>query len=271
MITAATVLLEEAGIVNPRWVAEQLLARRAGRTPLELLLEPLVPTEEQRIRFLADVAACAGGMPMQYVMGSAQFYGREFEVGPGVFIPRPETEMLIETALEFIPPARRIADICTGSGAIAVTLMRERPDLQLFATDRSETALGFARRNAQRHGAEITFFQADLVGPLPPGSIDLLVANLPYLDPQQASLWPRELHWEPWLAQDGGERGTALLRRLIQEGVSRLAPRGQMILEIGDGQAAEISDFGRSVQLKTERVILDLTGRERVMLLQKAL
>lgn len=114
------------------------------------------------------------------------------------------------------------------------------------------------------------FRQADLVEGVPPGSVDLLVANLPYLDASQAESWPAELHWEPRIAQCGGERGTALIRRLIRERLPCLVPGGWMMLEIGDGQAEEIIGSARSSDWRVERVVPDLTGRERVVVLQRA-
>ncbi len=261
--------LEAAGIERPRWVAEQLLARRLGQTPMAMLLEPVIPTEEQKIQFLAGVAACAAGMPMQYILGSAAFYGREFEVGPGVFIPRPETEILVETALAVIPPARRVLDVGTGSGAIGITLALERPDIQMTATERSEIALLYARRNARRLGASVEFKRSDLAASVPAGSVDLLAANLPYLDAAQATDWPVQLHWEPWLAQDGGEKGLAVIRRFMREASACLAPEGRMILEAGDGQPSEIGRFASAFGLKSEQRVSDLAGKERVIVLKK--
>jgi release factor glutamine methyltransferase len=200
--------LERVGVGNPRGVAEQLLAHRLGQPRTEMLLEPAPLTEETRTRFLADAALCAAGMPMQYVMGSACFYGREFAVGPGVLIPRPETEALVAAVLaRFDDRPRKVLDVGTGSGAIAVTLALERPSWTVTGVERSQAALAFARRNASAHQAAVQWLRGDLLRGLPSESMDGIVANLPYLDSALSGDWPRELSWEPLLAQDGGPAG----------------------------------------------------------------
>ena len=262
-------ILGSSGVARPRWTAEQLLARRLECEPLCLYLEPPPLRPQEELRFRADLAARAGGMPLQYLLGEAAFYGREFLVGPGVFIPRPETELLIEEALGFITPSTIVVEVGTGSGAIAVTLALERPARSVVAIERSSTALGFARRNAARHRAGLAFVQGDLAGPLRPASADLMVANLPYLEPERAAGWPKELRWEPWMALDGGPGGLSVVRRLLPQAAAVLRPGGRLILEIGAGQAQRACRLARPHRLAPERVVQDLAGLERVVVLWK--
>ncbi len=268
LLRAATELLEKAGACRPRWTAEQLLAHRLNCKPIELYVESPPINSRQAIQFQTDVAARATGVPLQYLLGSTEFYGREFLVGPGVFIPRLETEILIEVVLELLPRQATVMDVGTGSGAIAVTLALERPRVRSVGIDRSSHALSSARRNADRHHAAVTFIQGDLLHSLSEETMDLIVANLPYLDPSRASDWPRELHWEPWAALDGGEAGLSLIQKLIGQSAFVLKPGGSLVLEIGAGQAALVSEFARTNGFKLDRVVPDLSGFDRVAVLK---
>jgi len=287
LLRAAEAALERAGVLRPRWTAEQLLAHRLGCEPVELYLEPSsviartqTPNEvrgkqDEAIAFLADAAARAGGVPLQYLLGDTEFYGRKFFVGPGVFIPRPETEVLIDVVLDVIARTQSarsnpiLIDVGTGCGAIAVTLALEVPKLQCVAVDRSVYALSFARRNARHHYAAVSFCQGDFLQSVAKRRADLLVANLPYLDSAKVSDWPRELHWEPWLALDGGEAGLSLIQNLIRQAGFVLKPEGKLILEIGAGQAELVSHFARANGFKPEQVVDDLAGLDRVVVLWK--
>ena len=287
LIQEGTRALGEAGIERPQWTAEQLLSDRLGCLPVDLYVQaPAVPPEES-LRYRADVAARAGGMPLQYLLGSADFYGRHFAVGPGVFNPRPETEVLVEVTLDVLSvrgelvPARggsasggeprtlQVADIGAGSGAIAVTLAKERPQLRLIAVERSDVALHFARRNAAAHGCDIRFLQGNLLEGFEPESLDAIVANLPYLDPEQAGSWPRELAWEPWLALDGGAEGVELIGTLIRQAATVLKPGGPMILEIGMDQANSVRTVAEQNGFRVDRIVKDLAGLDRIVVLWK--
>lgn len=269
ILSPAVELLEESQVPRPQWTAEQLLAHRAGCLPMDLYVEPPEVSAEAAARFRADVAARAGGVPLQYLMGTAAFYGREFAVGPGVFNPRPETEVLVEVALEILHDGWRVVDVGAGSGAIAVTLALERPGVRVAAVERSGIALSFARENVQRHGAPVRLVQGNLVGPLARGSADLIVANLPYLNPEESGSWPRELHWEPWMALDGGSRGMGMIRRLLSTAGPVLAAGGRVILEIGMGQADPVCAFAEEQGFHVLHVVPDLAGVDRVVILER--
>lgn len=289
--------LRASGIVRPRWTAEQLLSHRLGCAPIDLYLEESPPSviagseiplpviarlakqgeaisfdglgTGSAISFQADVAARAGGVPLQYLLGTAEFYGREFFVGPGVFIPRPETEVLVEVALDGLRAYQEpvLLDVGTGCGAMAVTLALEHPKAYVLGSDLSACALSFARRNANRYGVKVSFLQGKLVESLALESVDCIVANLPYLNPQEVPTWPRELHWEPWVALDGGEEGLSLIKALIRQAASVLRPGGRLILEIGESQSNSVREIARPNGLSFERIVPDLAGLERVVIL----
>ena len=270
LIQEGTRTLAAARVHRPEWTAEHLLAERLGCLPVDLYASAPAIEFEKSFQYRADVAARAGGVPLQYLLGTADFYGRQFAVGPGVFNPRPETEILVETALELLKGPATVADVGTGSGAIAVTLVKESPQLKLIAVERSDTALHFARRNAAAHGCGIRFLQGDLLEGFAPESLDAIVANPPYLDPEQSAAWPRELAWEPWLALDGGEKGMEIAAKLIRQAARALKPSGWMALEIGMEQAAGIRKLAEQNSFRVDRIVQDLTGLDRVAVLWKS-
>lgn len=238
VIRSATEYLQKRGVESARLNAELLLAHVLGIPRLELYLQfdrPLGETERAPLREL--VRQRGERVPLQHLIGSVEFFGREFLSDQRALIPRPETERFVELVLERLPPTpASILDVGTGSGVIAVTLAAERPDCQVTAIEISEPALSLARENAARHGATVGFLLGDL---LPEGSsrFDAIVANLPYIcSPEIESLSP-EVHHDPLLALDGGPDGLDLIRRLLADAPQRLHAGGLMALETGAGHA----------------------------------
>jgi release factor glutamine methyltransferase len=188
--------------------------------------------------------------PTAYITSRREFYGLEFQVTPDVLIPRPETEMLVEAAIKLsnAEPARarlRIADIGTGSGALAVALAKALPRAEIYATDASRPALAVAIENARRHGVErrIAFRQGHLLTPIH-DYVDLIVANLPYVTTSEWVRLPPELReHEPRMALDGGEDGLDLIRALLRHTPRYLRPGGHVLLEIGEGQVEALAGF----------------------------
>lgn len=227
-------LLEEAGVSAPRLTAEVLLAHAIGcERPWLFAHSSDELIELWWIHYGRYLHQRLGGRPTQQITGRQEFYGRDFRVTRDVLIPRPETEHVIEAALALAPAARRIVDIGTGSGAIAVTLALElgRP---VLATDLSEAALRIAAGNARRLGAQVDFLVADLAAPFADASFDLVVCNPPYVPSLDRSvLQPEVRDWEPDLALYGGEDGLVLYRRLIPEAARILKPGARLIMEIG--------------------------------------
>lgn len=270
--------LDEAGVESPRLDAELLLAQVLGRTRgwLWAYGEQEV-TSEQEQTFRTLVQRRRGREPLAYLLGEWEFYGRPFFVTPDVLIPRPETELLVEAVLEWAGEhaARRIIDVGTGSGAIAVTLAAELPGPEIVAIDLSPTALAIAQRNAERNGVagRITWLQGDLLQPaydadLPP--VDAIVANLPYIaEEEMAALMPEVRDHEPRLALQADARGLALIHRLIDESPPLLVSGGLLALEVGMGQAEAVAAYLTQHAWHAVRIIRDYADIERHVLAEK--
>ena len=241
--------IEQAGR-ETGWLLEQALRM----TPLDLRLNESQFVEGEGLRRAQTMLARrVKREPLQYVLGTQEFCGLEFEVEPGVLIPRPETEGLVEAAVRYAArqsaAGRRpvVADIGTGSGCIAVALARRLPSAMIFATDCSEEALRVARRNAQRHGVtgQVTFLGGDLLEPLEArglsGRVDLVVSNPPYIAEREwDGLQPEVRLFEPRVALAGGRDGLAVYRRLVREAADLLRADGWLIMEVGQGQAESV-------------------------------
>lgn len=275
LVAEAQALLAAAGVERPRWAAEQITASVVGGDPAAWVLEPpaLEATAHQEI--LRRAARRAAGVPLQYVTGIAGFFGRDFSVAPGVLIPRPETESLVEVALEELArlrlPRPVVWDVGTGSGVIALSLTLEAPASILVGFETSPRALAVARENARRLGVAsgVRWVRADLLAACGELCADLIVANLPYIPTGELSALPREVQQEPREALDGGPEGLTLIRRLLAQAATRLRPKGTIILEVGDGQArqlqAEWASRWAEIQIRP-----DAAGRERIIICRRA-
>ncbi len=284
-VASGTLLLEQAGIETARLDAECLVAAGLGCPRWRLILEPnrrLSPEEFGRI--LRLLQRRERREPLAYVLGVREFWSLPMAVSAGVLVPRPETETLVEAALaawgEMRGASREggatIVELCTGSGAVAIALAKELPAARLLATDVSWRALRVARANAARHGVaeRIEFLRGDLWravnGQAPAGSVDLVVANPPYIrSPELATLMP-EVQWEPRLALDGGADGLRVLRAIVASSPDRIRPGGFLLLEIGAEQAEAVGALlAASGRFGPPRVLPDLAGRPRVVVARR--
>jgi release factor glutamine methyltransferase len=287
-------LLRVADVPSSTLAAELLLMHILGRDRAWIYAHPEYSlSSAETEKYLGLLGRRAAGEPTQYLTGKQEFWGLEFEVTPAVLIPRPETEHVIEVALERLgeergiqidmrtgapSPALRIADVGTGSGCIAVALARELPHADIVATDISGEALEVARRNAERNGVSgrIQFIQTDLLSDLqdrlrmPSGRenlFDVVVSNPPYVARNDAAeLQPEVRDHEPPAALFGGPTGIEMYERLIEQAAEFLASRGVLVLELGyncaDGVRAMLSRMGVWVNV---RVTNDLAGIPRVI------
>jgi release factor glutamine methyltransferase len=284
-MTAAAALVEEAaaalaaaGVPAPEWDAERLLRHVLGWDRATLVANPdhAVPEPEEE-RFRAFVRRRASREPLQYILGAQAFWRHEFLVTPAVLIPRPETELLVETSLELLKDVERplIVDVGTGSGCIALSLAAERPDAEVHAIDMSEAALAVARENSRRLGLEsrVAFHHGDMLGPLAhlAGRIDLVVSNPPYVDPaDRESLAPEVRDHEPPLALFPPGDPLSVYRRLALASASGLRPGGWLVVELGQGQAGSVEALCRTHGLVPARLDRDLAGIPRALTVRRA-
>jgi release factor glutamine methyltransferase len=283
-------VLARAGIESARLDAEVLLAGILGvrREDLYVQYARVLTAEEEKL-FRDVLERRAIGEPVAYIAGRREFWSLDFAVSPEVLIPRPETELLVESALACLkrlpPPMTNPAggtgqfqalDLGTGSGAIAVSLANERGDLAVWATDLSGPALAMARLNARRHGVapRVQFFHGDLFEPVAGRKefFDVIVSNPPYIPSAElANLAPDVRDWEPGMALDGGVAGLDFYRRIIAEAPLYLTPEGFLLVEIGPDLAVRVRELlAASGQYEECAVHPDYSGRPRVVSARKA-
>ena len=230
-----------------------------------------IPVEVQRA-FEKQVERRAQGEPLQYVMGSAAFHCIELAVGPGVLIPRPETEQLVELALKKCPANAEVLDLCTGSGAIALAMAMQRPNAHFTGVDISEEALCYARQNKNRLGAlNVEFLLGDLFAPLPAGTrFALVTANPPYVSEKDyENLEPVVREFEPRQALLAEENGLAVLRRIAEGVESFLVDGGFVISEIGDEQGRAVKRIFQEVNLQDVQILKDYSEKDRFVVAVK--
>ena len=259
VLRGAESYLTERGVENPRLNAEHLLAHALGLKRMELYLQfDRQLTDAERAPLRETVKRRGAREPLQHILGTAEFHGRSFACDKRALIPRPETEQLVEIALEVVKDktSPQILDIGTGSGVIALTIALELPAAEVHAVDLSTDALALAAENAARHGLteRVGFHKADL---LPPDEtrFDLIIANLPYIPADEIASLSPEVRHDPVTALDGGPDGLDLIRRLIEAAPGRLTPGAALLLEISAGQGDAVNT------LLTDRKFRDISVR----------
>jgi release factor glutamine methyltransferase len=235
-----------------------------SRTQLYLDLDhELSPKQEEA--FWQLLKRCLNGEPTAYITGHCEFYGLDFYVDPSVLIPRPESELLVEKAISLAQNHRllTIAEIGTGSGAIAITLALELPGARIYATDISASALKVALINCQKHGVinRVYLLHGNMLDPLPE-PVDLIIANLPYVRESELT----GMRFEPLLALDGGRDGMKRIRQLCRQVGGKLQPGGFLLLEIGQGQRKVVTTLLNALFPSGKiKVMPDLSGIDRVV------
>lgn len=275
VLREAVARFRRAGIATARQDAELLLARVRGTGRLALHLGA---RDEMSDAALADFEALvvrrAGQEPIQYILGETEFCGVRFSVGPGVFIPRPETELLVERALGACPgKAGLVLEPCTGSGAVACALAAVRPGVSVWATEISPAALDWARGNTGRLGLmeRVIVLEGDLFAPVAGGGLagrcDVVVANPPYIARSALASVPDEVRrWEPERALDGGPEGLSVIGRILAEAPDFLRAGGTLLIEIGHDQGDRLRGrLAADPRYEQPVVHRDLAGRERVL------
>ena len=257
-----------AGIPDPENDAALLLSHLTGRNMLELRLDTETSADSSLISASHILAQKRlERIPLQYILGETSFYGRMFMVDPRVLIPRPETELLCDWALEILKdvPSPRILDLCCGSGCIGLTLKSERPDASVTLSDLSSDALNVAAANAGRLSLDVSFRHSDLLDSLSGLSFDIIVSNPPYIPSDDCVSLQPEVMKEPVLALDGGADGCDLYRRIIRKAGSVLAVRGRLLMEIGIHEADIISLLMERHGFTGIEIRRDLAGIDRMI------
>ncbi|HXP80274.1 MAG TPA: peptide chain release factor N(5)-glutamine methyltransferase [Verrucomicrobiae bacterium] len=285
--------LERQPVPSAALAAELLLMHTLGRDRAWIYAHPEHELDATaRAQYFSLIARRASGVPTQHLTGHQEFWGLDFEVTPDVLIPRPETEHVIEVALERLgvsaeaaTPRRkeefRIADVGTGSGCIAIALAHELPAAQILATDISAAALEVARRNAARHGvtSHIDFIQCNLADFLllesritshESRSLDLIASNPPYIGRQETATLPREVReHEPAVTLFGGETGTEIYAPLVTQAAKLLKPGGILVLELGHDSADQVSRLLDAPEWTSVAITNDLAGIPRIASAQR--
>jgi release factor glutamine methyltransferase len=273
VLQAGAGYLAGKGVENSRLVMEQLMAHALKCPRLHLYLRFESPIPEERLVVLREgITRLGAGEPLQYVLGDTEFMGHRFKTDKRALIPRPDTETLVNAVLDCDPLWARerpvIVDVGSGSGCVVVSLSLARPEAVYTAVDRSEAALSLARENAGGvgRGGAIRFQQGDLLAGFDPGSLDAVVANLPYIATADCALLHRHIReHEPMSALDGGSDGLDLIRRLVVEARRCLRTGGWIFLEIGFDQADRVVDCLKQSGFTGSVVLKDLGHRDRVV------
>jgi release factor glutamine methyltransferase len=271
LVRDAAEKLARASVPEPRASAEVLLAELLGirRGELSVREEPL--TDEEAIGYWAWISRRLKREPVQHILGYSYFRNLWLELDEHTLVPRPETESVVDIVLKVLNSrdrSCRVLELGTGSGAIAISIVQERPYCDVCATDNSEGALRVARRNAARVGTKVRFYKVDLASGLSPllGSIEVLVSNPPYVRSVDIpKLVPEVRGWDPHAALDGGPDGLGFYRRIFEEVPPLLAKGADVVLEVGDGQAEAVLELGRRAGYEPLGAYADLTGRPRTV------
>ena len=265
--------LKQKDVESPRLEAELLLAhaRQCPRIRLYTDFDAEL-TEAQRAQMRESVQRRAKREPLAYIIGSREFYGRTFEVGQGVLIPRPETETLIDICLERIPKAepRCLVEVGFGSGCIAITIARQRPLCKVIATDVSDRAMEIATRNVQKLEVtgHVTLLAGDVLQPLLAGGpqFDGLVSNPPYIrDDERSSLQPEVAQHEPSEALFAGSDGLNIVRRIVVDAPKVLKPGAFIVLEVDPAQCETVASLLTSAGFQSINIRRDLSGNDRIV------
>lgn len=256
-----------AGITSAAVNADWLLSHVTGLWGIDFALasERELSTAEQT-RLAAYAARRVAGEPLQYIVGSTEFYGREFAVEPGVLIPRPETERFVEIILAVGGKRETLLDVGTGSGVIAITAALERPSWRVWGSDINPAAVALASRNALLLGAPVTWFLSDLLASVPQaGSTTIIAANLPYLPERDEANVAPELSYEPkdalYSGPDGINHAVALL-----DAVAELPGERLIAMELDPRNVGFMADLARRTGFSEVEIAPDLTGRDRYLL-----
>lgn len=231
----------------------------------EFLLHPDREVSEEDVKTFLELATRRSqGEPVQYIIGSAPFYGLEFKVTPSVLIPRFDTEVLVEEALGVIKDGDKVLDLCTGSGCIAVTVKMYKPNADVYASDISLDAIVIAKENAEANNTDITFIHSDLLNDVE-NDLDVIISNPPYIKTSVIEgLDDIVKNHEPYLALNGGNDGLDYYRRIVADATKHLKKGGRLMMEIGYDQGEDLRTLLKDTGYLSIEIKKDLSGNDRV-------
>jgi release factor glutamine methyltransferase len=259
--------LRDKGVPTAQLDAQLLLAQALGMDRLQVFMNFDRPMSDEELAAARPlVKRRVEGESIAYILGEKEFWSLDFAVGPGVLVPRPETELLVEKTLELIDEGEElfVADICAGSGCVGISIASERPGVRVYATELSAEALPWLKQNVEAHDmkSRVAVLGGDLLAPIPDGrQVDIVVSNPPYIAKGQLASLAVAKH-EPAMALDGGQSGLDVYRRLIPEALRRA--RRAVLVEIGHDQGETVSALFRSAGAEAV-VHKDLAGHDRVV------
>jgi release factor glutamine methyltransferase len=272
LVSRAARRLAEAGVDTPLLDARLLLQAVTGWSREEMILDPSRPIGDGQTRqFDALIARRVMREPVARILGEREFYGRSFRVTPDTLDPRPDTETLVGAALHLMPPRARLLDLGTGTGAVIITLLAERPDATGLGTDISAAALAVATANAERHALadRLQLVQGSWFSPVR-GRFDTILSNPPYIPSADiAGLSPDVRRFDPLAALDGGADGLEAYRRIADAAKAHLAPEGHVLVEIGLGQGPDVSAVFVAAGFAAAGERSDLGGRLRCLMFRE--
>jgi release factor glutamine methyltransferase len=271
--------LKAAGIAGADREARWLIESALGLTGSSQLLDRSRAVPKDAMAKIDEfVRRRTAREPLQYILGTQEFCGLEFEVNPTVLIPRPETELLAREVIRRLPQGEgaTVVDVCTGSGCLAVTLARALPTAAMVATDLSIEALETAKCNARRYGVDtkIRWLRGDLLAPLAEacagGTVTVIVANPPYIAESEWSGLQPEIRYEPRMALVAGTKGTEMHERLLEEAVPYLVTGGLLLVELGQGQSAAVrAKVEAQPAYRRVEIVPDEAGIDRLLIVER--
>lgn len=261
--------LVSAGVIPFKFEAKELLAFALQTEPARLRFMGEDEISEEAAAKLEDaLKRRENGEPLQYILGFWEFYSLPFKVGEGVLIPRADTELLVDNALEFLKgkSGAEVADLCSGSGCIAISIAKERPDCRVSALELSEEALEYLKYNKILNGVELEIIKQDITTDIPDRKFDLIVSNPPYIETFAIPDLDKELSFEPNMALDGGDDGLRFYRIIAREWTRNLKKGGALMVEVGINQHLAVAELFKEAGLSGVRYVCDINGIERVII-----
>jgi release factor glutamine methyltransferase len=259
----------EAGFENPSFEALSLISHFLNADRVTLSTNPKKEVVADDV--LKAVNERLNGRPLQYILGCADFYGRDFLVGEGVLIPRFDTEILIDETKKIFKDREnlKILDLCSGSGIIAITLEKELKCAQIYALEKSKDALKYLNLNKEKHNCNTEIIEADVkeyFKNLDDGFFDLIISNPPYITADEMKTLPKDVKNEPHMALFGGDDGLSFYRTITQNYKSKLKKNGYLIFEIGYKQSADVTSILKENDFKNIRTVKDLQSNDRAII-----